>query len=248
MNIHFELWQTIAIFVSAVIAGIINGTVGGGSLLTYPILLSFGISPVYAAATNSTGLSTGNGAALIPHRDAQVVAFRPWTNHAIITACGAIVGGLALILLPEKIFEFLVPILLVFASLTMLIKPRQPHHQPVRSSKTLALLFGSGIYNGYFGPGQGVLAVAVLMQDGRLTMRQVIVIKNLVLATSNVVVALLFIITGHVIWPVAIALLFGVSIGGWLGGRLSGHINPQLTRWTVAGIGFLSAAWFIVSR
>jgi uncharacterized membrane protein YfcA len=245
---HFEIWQLLAIFVAAILAGIINGTVGGGSLLTYPLLVSLGISPVYAAATNSTGLSTGNGAALIPHRQQDVVRFRPWIRHAFVTAGGAVVGGLALIMLPEKIFEFLVPILLVFASLTMLIKPRSHHHEPAKPSKTLALLFGSGIYNGYFGPGQGVLAVAVLLQDGRLSVRQIIVIKNLVLATSNVIVALLFISTGHVLWPVAIALLAGVTIGGWFGGKISGSINPQFTRIAVAGIGMLSAAWFVFGR
>ncbi len=233
---------------AGVIAGIINGTVGGGSLLTYPILVGLGISPVYAAATNSTGLSTGNGAALIPHRHEHTVSFGPWIRHALVTAAGALVGGLCLILLPERIFEFLVPILLVFASLTMLIKPRADHVEPAKVSKTLSLLFGSGIYNGYFGPGQGVLAVAVLLQDGRLTVRQVVIIKNLVLATSNVVVAFLFIVTGHVVWPVALALLVGVTLGGWFGGKISGAINPVFTRWAVAGIGFASAIWFIVGR
>jgi uncharacterized membrane protein YfcA len=163
-------------------------------------------------------------------------------------AAGAIVGGLCLILLPERIFEFLVPILLVFASLTMLIKPRAEHVEPAKTSKTLGLLFGSGIYNGYFGPGQGVLAVAVLFQDGRLTVRQVVIIKNLILATSNVVVAFLFIATGHVVWPIAIALLTGVTLGGWFGGKISGIINPVFTRWAVASIGFASALWFIVGR
>jgi uncharacterized membrane protein YfcA len=130
----------------------------------------------------------------------------------------------------------------------MLVKPRAHHHEPANPLKTLSLLFGSGIYNGYFGPGQGVLAVAVLLQDGRLSVRQIIVIKNLVLATSNVIVALLFISTGHVLWPVAIALLAGVTIGGWFGGKISGSINPQFTRIAVAGIGMLSAAWFVFGR
>ncbi len=229
-----------------IIAGIINGTVGGGSLLTYPLLVSIGISPVWAAATNSTGLATGNMAALIPHRHQQTVPFREWKWHAISTAAGSVAGGLLLIMLPEKIFEFLVPILLVGASLTMVIRPKQKVAAHKHPKETKSLLVLSGLYNGYFGPGQGVLAMAILLRDGRLTVAQTVVIKNLVLALSNVVVATLFILTGHVVWTIALTLLITAATGGWIGGKVAGSINPTFTRWFVAGTGFLSAAWFLL--
>jgi uncharacterized membrane protein YfcA len=229
-----------------IVAGIINGTVGGGSLLTYPLLVSVGISPVWAAATNSTGLATGNMAALIPHRHQQTVPFRDWKWHAVATASGSIIGGLLLITLPEKIFEFLVPILLVGASLTMVVKPKQTVATHKHPKETKALLVLSGVYNGYFGPGQGVLAIAILLRDGRLSVQQTVVIKNLVLALSNVVVATLFILTGHVVWPIALTLLATAATGGWIGGKVAGAINPTFTRWFVAATGFISAAWFIL--
>lgn len=244
----FEITITELIFVAlvGVVAGIINGTVGGGSLLTYPLLVSIGISPVWAAATNSTGLATGNMAALIPHRNQSTVPFREWKWHAISTASGSIMGGLLLILLPEKIFEFLVPILLVGASLTMVIRPKQKTSKHKSPSETKSLLVLSGLYNGYFGPGQGVLAMAILLRDGRLSVQQTVVIKNLVLALSNVVVATLFILTGHVVWSVAFTLLITAATGGWIGGKVAKYINPAFTRWFVAATGFISAAWFLL--
>ncbi len=244
----FEVTATELILIAlvGVIAGIINGTVGGGSLLTYPLVVSVGISPVWAAATNSTGLATGNMAALIPHRNQETVPFRDWKWHAIATASGSIIGGLMLILLPEKIFEFLVPILLIGASLTMVIKPKQKVVGNKNPAETKTLLVLSGLYNGYFGPGQGVLAMAILLRDGRLTVQQTVVIKNLVLALSNVVVATLFILTGHVVWSVALTLLVTAATGGWIGGRVARAINPTFTRWFVAATGFISAAWFLI--
>ncbi len=241
-----SVFELLIVAVVGVIAGIINGTVGGGSLLTYPLLVSIGISPVWAAATNSTGLATGNMAALIPHRHQETVPFREWKWHAISTASGSIIGGLLLILLPEKIFEFLVPILLVGASLTMVIKPRQKVATHKHPKETKSLLVLSGLYNGYFGPGQGVLAMAILLRDGRLSVAQTVVIKNLVLATSNVVVATLFILTGHVVWPIALTLLLTAASGGWIGGKIAKSINPTFTRWFVAATGFASAAWFLL--
>jgi len=235
--------ELVVVGLVGIVAGIINGTVGGGSLLTYPLLVSVGISPVWAAATNSTGLATGNMAALIPHRHQKTVPFRDWKWHAIATACGSVVGGALLITLPERIFEFLVPILLVGASLTMVIKPKQKVSAHKHPKETKSLLALSGIYNGYFGPGQGVLAMAILLRDGRLTVQQMVVIKNLVLALSNVVVATLFILTGNVVWSVALTLLVTAATGGWIGGKVARAINPTFTRWFVATTGFISAAW-----
>ena len=240
--------QLIGIAVAGVVAGVINGTVGGGSLLTYAVLTLMGTPPVLAAATNTTGLSTGNAAALIPHRDGSTVELGRWRWHALWTAAGALCGGLMLILLPEKVFEFLVPILLVSASLMMLRKPRELHLDPAPASRTRALLWASGIYNGYFGPGQGVIAISILIRDGRLSMGQAVVIKNLVLAWSNVVVAALFIVTGHVLWPAALVLLGSVAVGGWWGGTVAHRINPLVLRYGVAGVGLLSAVWFLAGR
>ena len=242
----FSLQQLGVIAVAGLVAGLVNGTIGGGSLLTYAVLSFMGTPPVLAAATNTTGLSTGNAAALIPHRDGSTVNLRDWGQHAVWTATGALCGGLALILLPEKVFEFLVPLLLIAASVFMLMPPRPVSLDPARPTRTKSLLFASGIYNGYFGPGQGVIAISILNRDGRLNLNQSVVIKNLVLALSNIVVAALFIATGHVLWPAALALLFSVAMGGWIGGTVSDRINPRLLRFGVAAVGFVSAVWFLV--
>lgn len=240
--------QLVGLALAGLVAGLINGTVGGGSLLTYAVFTFMGTPPVLAAATNTTGLSTGNAAALIPHRDGTTVALGQWRWHALWTALGALCGGLLFILLPEEVFEFLVPILLVAASITMLRKPRELHLDPAPALRTRALLWLSGIYNGYFGPGQGVIAISILIRDGRLSMGQAVVIKNLVLAWSNVVVAALFIATGHVLWPAALVLLGSVAVGGWWGGTVAHRINPLLLRYGVAAVGLISALWFLVRR
>lgn len=229
-----------------VLAGVVNGTIGGGSLLTYPVLVWAGIPPVYAAATNTTGLAAGNPAALIPHRKGDLVDFSQWRLHAAVMALGGFIGGVLLIALPERIFEFLVPILLVVSSVMMLRKPMKVSDSPTPRNRTLLRLLGGGTYNGYFGPGQGVIAMSILARDGRLTMHQIVVIKNFMLAASNVVVAVLFIATGHVIWSAALILLVLVACGGWIGGRISHRVNPTVLRLGVAAVGFISAGVFIV--
>lgn len=249
---EFNVAQLSVLAIAGVIAGLINGTVGGGSLLTYAMLTLMGTPPVLAAATNTTGLSTGNAAALMPHRDGATVNLRDWRWHAVWTATGSLCGGLLLIVLPDQVFEFVVPILLIFASV-MMIRPVRSREvvtaaQGRPEGRTKPMLFLSGIYNGYFGPGQGVIAMSILFRDGRLSVGQSVVIKNLVLTLSNVVVATLFIATGHVIWSVALVLLVSVAVGGWVGGSVAHRISPGLLRYGVAAMGLVSAVWFLVHR
>lgn len=244
----FSAQQLAVLLVGGFVAGIVNGTIGGGSLLTYPLLVFSGLPPVLAAATNTTGLSPGNAAALVAHRKGETITFRHWKAHAWTNAAGALAGGILLIALPEKVFEFIVPVLLLAASLATLLKPRPSHHEPAARNLTLSRLFASGIYQGYFGPGQGVLAMAVLLRDGRLSVHQAVVVKNLVIFAGNLVVSLLFILSGHVVWAAAIALMFSVTVGGWSGGHLAKRLNPNLLRYGVAAVGFVSAVWFVRSR
>ena len=90
--------------------------------------------------------------------------------------------------------------------------------------------------------------MAVLQRDGRLTVHQVIVIKNFVIAFSNVVVATLFVATGHVLWPVALTLMLFVSLGGWIGAHAAKLMHPQFARYAVAAVGLFSAAWFVLRQ
>ena len=50
----------LAILLAGAIVGLVNGVVGGGSILSYPVLLAFGSSPVTAAIPNSLGVSSAN--------------------------------------------------------------------------------------------------------------------------------------------------------------------------------------------
>ncbi|HEX3720468.1 MAG TPA: hypothetical protein VH595_21160 [Verrucomicrobiae bacterium] len=46
-------WEIIGLVGSAIGGGAINAVAGGGTLLTFPTLLAFGISPVTANATST---------------------------------------------------------------------------------------------------------------------------------------------------------------------------------------------------
>ena len=60
----------IAVFVGAVLAGAVNALAGGGTLITFPVLLAVGIPAVVANITNTVALRPGYlGGALAQFKD-----------------------------------------------------------------------------------------------------------------------------------------------------------------------------------
>jgi uncharacterized protein len=57
-----------AIAAAGVAAGAINTLVGSGTLITFPVLLAFGYSPVTANVSNTIGLVPGSVAGAVGYR------------------------------------------------------------------------------------------------------------------------------------------------------------------------------------
>ena len=238
-----EFAAAIAVRVAGLLAGFINGVVGGASLLTFPVLVATGLAPVSAAVTNTVGIGAANIFALIPHRHSMRWAFTAWRRGAMWTAVGAAVGAFLLLALPARVFELVVPVFVFFATLAMLRK--LPEHQPDGDGHrhTEARLGLAGVYSGYFGSGMGIIAMAILANDGRLDMRGVSVVKNYVIAIANTVATIYFIPSGETAWIHA-GILFGTSaVGGYLSGRMLNRLNQSAMRWTVVAVGFVSTAY-----
>ncbi|MFM7715271.1 MAG: sulfite exporter TauE/SafE family protein, partial [Microcystis sp.] len=98
--------------IAAVAAGLINALAGGGSLITFPTLMSVGIPPVMANVTNTVALCPGYlGATLAQKKDlhGQEKRIRLLLPSAVI---GGIIGGILLLNSSDQVFERLIPFLI----------------------------------------------------------------------------------------------------------------------------------------
>src|ERR1035437_3229758 len=62
-------WHWLWLAVAAFLAGILNAVAGGGSFLSFPALLSMGILPIQANATNSVAVWPGQLTSVAGYRD-----------------------------------------------------------------------------------------------------------------------------------------------------------------------------------
>ena len=234
--------EYIFIFAVGILVGAINGMAGGASVISYPVLLATGISPVNAAISNALGVTPANFFALIAVRHQIRAYFQEYKKLIIISIIGSSVGAVALLTVPPGVFEKMVPFLLLFASLSFLIKAK-----PVRSARQALLekigIAASGLYCGYFGPGQGVMVIAVLARDIRRDPKTLNTAKNLIVGLTSLISNIIYIFSGRADWPVVIALLIGASIGGTIGGRWAARMPTVIYRGLILAVGFGASAW-----
>ena len=234
--------KVLIIALAGLIVGIINGIAGGASSLTFPILVAFGLNPVVATATNSIGVWAANPFALIAQRRRVRTQARHFLPLITASAVGTIIGSLALINFPIHLFEKLVPLLLLVATLTMFIPIEgRAHSMKVRTEWWS--IFTSGIYNGYFGPGQGVIVIATLIRSRDY--KNVNIGKTLIVGFSAFFSTVIYLCGGVVSWRYMAPLSVGCAIGGWASGYLVGKIDIRYFRSLVIFVGLSSSIWLM---
>jgi uncharacterized membrane protein YfcA len=240
---------------AAVAAGAVNALAGGGTLISFPVLIALGVPPLAANITNAVALCPGYfGASL-----AQVRNLEGQRKRALvlipISAVGGIAGAIVLVHTAERTFEALVPWMLMTASVLLAIQ------EPVRamvlrrsdsqqqsgttSVVTILAVLAASMYGGFFTAGMSVLIVAVLGLTSFDTFTRLNAMKQMLAFTVNIAAVLFFVTSEHVIWSATAVMAVGALAGGALGGKLAARIHPSILRWivVVAGAAIAIAYW-----
>ena len=240
-----SLARFLAISLVGFVVGVINGLAGGASVISYPVLVATGISPISATMTNAVGIWSANFFALTAYRGRVSQLFTHYRNAIILSIIGAASGATLLLTLPGKIFEKVVPFLLFFSTLTLLIRPK-PRTKRRHSVVDLFLLYLIGIYCGYFGPGQGIMVIVVLARDSQRDAESMNYAKNIIVGIASTVAVIIYIFSGQVHWFYVIALFLGSSIGGVLGGRSASKVPIHVYRRLIFVIGIAASIWLFI--
>jgi uncharacterized protein len=231
------------------VAGTINTVVGSGSLITYPVLIALGYSPLVANVTNTIGLAPGSVSGAIGFRR-ELAGQRARILHlGGFAAAGGLTGGLLLLAAP-KAFTAIVPVLILLAALLMAVQPRlaaflrdrqskeaehllhpdEPWHRPHSRVLLPSLVFATGVYGGYFGAAQGVILLALLGLLLEDTLQRLNGLKNLLTALVNGVAAVLFAIASSPAWGAAAILALSSIIGAQFGAAVARRIPDRVLR------------------
>lgn len=233
-------------------AGALNAVVGSGSLITFPTLVAVGLPPLTANVSNTVGLVPAAVTSVYGYRR-ELTGLRSTLRRLLpATILGAGVGVVLLLLLPETVFEAVVPLLVGAAVLLVLLQPwvarRAVVHAPRQGpAPWLWLAVGlTGVYGAYFGAAQGVLLIGVLGLGTALGLQQVNAVKNVLAGAANAVAGVVFAIAAPVDWTAAALVAAGASVGGLLGARLARRLPVPVLRGVVVAVGLAALVLLLV--
>jgi uncharacterized membrane protein YfcA len=240
---------------AAVAAGALNALAGGGTLVSFPVLLALGVPPIAANVTNAVALCPGYFGATLAQRP-NLSGQRARLGLLIPAAiAGGLAGAIILLSIGERTFVALVPWMILLASVLLgmqervraFVLRRLNHARHARHSwlASVVPVFAAGVYGGFFSAGMSVLLLAVLGLTLEDTLTRLNALKQSLAFGVNVAAAVFFVGSGTVIWSLAAVMAVGALIGGAVGGRIASRLAPQTLRWTivVAGIVIAMVIW-----
>jgi uncharacterized membrane protein YfcA len=247
-----------ALVAASAAGGIMNALAGGGTLVTFPTLVFLGMPAIQANATSTVALLPGAATSLAGYRR-EVGAHRDWLKTLLVPSlAGGAVGSVLLLLTPERIFARLAPYLVLFATLLFLFQVVSSRRRGEASAPgaprlsrwvvAWALQFGVAVYGGYFGAGIGILMLVILGTLGLTDIHAMNGLKNFFGICINSVAAAYFIVRGAVVWPVALVMVVGASLGGYAGAHFARRIGKDKARIAVVVIGFGITVLLFVGR
>jgi len=231
------------LFGAAAVAGAVNAVAGGGTLLSFPAALAWGLSSPIANATNALAMCPGSLASAWAYRR-ELAAQRPIAALLCVpTIVGAAVGAALMRLTPERAFDAIVPVLVFAATLALLLQGLVRRHADTaaspsrgRTAAAVAIQLLVGAYGGYFGAAMGIVMLAslALLPVG---LQSRIAIKNLLAAVANGVAAVYFLATGLIDGHAALIMVPAAMAGGFAGGHVARRAHPRAVRALVIAIG-----------
>ncbi len=268
-----ELWQVLLVLLAGFWAGTINSIVGSGTLVTFPVLVAVGFPPVTAQISNAMGLVAAGFSGTFGYRRELRQSMGVVPVLTVASVLGGVIGAFLLTVLPEQVFEIAAPCLILVALAFVVFQPRLNRwvkarraaappegggQAPVDPAEDVprgpvspllwALVFGAGVYGGYFVAAQGVLLMGILgvFLSGLLVHANAV--KTWLSLCVNLVAAVFYLLFAfdRIDWVAVLLIAASSLLGGSVGARIGRRISPTLLRGVIVAVGLAGLVVMLV--
>lgn len=208
------------------VATFVGTMAGSGGLINFPAMVLLGVPVHSAIAANKFSNTISSLSTFITLLIDKKISFKQVLMITPFPVLGGVSGGLLASSLSEKTMTTGAVVLLTFALwLTFMKKPKLAEQNKERlPKKILPGLYGVGVYDGMFGPGQGTLLLHMFFHMG------IPYLSAIALARFNTFLSCLgafvtYFLAGHMAWHVAIPLAVGSFFGAQLGVRTAHYLS-----------------------
>jgi len=213
-------------------AGFVDSIAGGGGLISLPTYFALGLPSHLALGTNKFSSFMGTLTSTFRYWRAGKIHARVGLLSAAGALLGSAVGARAALLVPARVINtvmlVMVPLVLLFLLLKNRILPGltaqdADESRPVAHIGLKGLVVGVviGVYDGFFGPGTGAFLTIGFHLGLRFDLLRASATARMTNLASNFGALAVFMANGQVIFPLAIYAAVAGIAGNQLGSRLA---------------------------
>lgn len=250
MPAHFDTpLGLVLLFFAGLLASAINAFAGGGTLVSFPVLIGLGVPELRANATNSMGLWPGSLSSAFGFWDRFSATKHYYKTLLPATVVGSALGALLLVNTPSGTFKVVIPFLLLAGTSVLAFQSKVKSwvtgpHGKVSPATGVVIQTLISIYGGYFGAGMGIMMLAAMALFVEGDIHDMNALKNWLAVVINIVAMGLFLAKGLVMIGPCLALMAGAVVGGFSSAKVSLKVPSEKLRIGVVVYGFVMTLWF----
>lgn len=225
------MMDLILLYFIGFIATTIGTLAGGGGLISLPTMLLLGM-PIHAAiGANKVSNTVSSFSSFFTLYKRKKITLKDSLWIVPFSLLGGVTGGYIATLLSAEYLFIIAILLLAFAFITSFIgKGNFNGNEPLKLNRVSGPgLYGIGMYDGLFGPGQGTLML-YLFSYLNVAYIQSVGLVRLATFSSCFGAAISYISSGVIIWPLTLALMAGSITGAQVGVRIAEKLNPHYVK------------------
>ncbi|MEC0232613.1 TSUP family transporter [Paenibacillus alba] len=223
---HISLEMMIFVIVGGFLAAYVDSVVGGGGLISVPLLLATGLPPAVALGTNKLAGTMSSLTSTISFMRSGNIDLKAVKGLFLLSLLGAVCGTMVLRQIPSDFLKPLVVIMLILITIYTIFRKSWGASSTFQqySIKTALLMggaaFGLGFYDGFFGPGTGSFLIFVFLMLGFDFVKAAGNSKVLNFG-SNIASLATFMVLGSINYSIGIPMGLAMVAGSFLGSRMA---------------------------
>lgn len=233
-------------------AGFVDSIVGGGGLIQTPLSLATLPQLPVSTVIGTLKIPAFSGTALATSQYLKSIKIQ-WKLFGIMAVVAFISAYLGSKLLTIMDNDFMKPLLFVVLILLFIYTVFKKDFGQAKSRsitfknsviKGILIAFAVGMYDGFIGPATGTFFIVAFVSMLRMDFLQASATAKLVNLATNFGSICLFLVTGKIIWAIAIPMAIFNGLGGYIGAKFAINKGNQFIRYIFMGIILLSIARF----
>ncbi len=212
------------------VAGVVDGISGGGGLIALPAYLAAGLPVTNAYGCNKLQSCLGTSASLAKYASHKMIDIKTALPAAAASILGATIATNIMLMLDDAVKRIIIAVSMLFVIVLTVLSGRMKVEnctlQRARlTSKTLFLCLAAGLllglYDGFFGPGGGTVALLLFAILMRYDLRVGCGNGKLIIVIANLTSVIMYIIDGSILYYIALPCSAANIIGSYVGATLA---------------------------